>query len=730
MYLRFRHCPYFDQHLESIAAPQWSLTRPALTLAFHEVTPRAWSIDCAAIRDVYTGERQTGAAPKTQNGIDMAIVEMEKMLDGLARNSVTWFSDHALGIPYSSLKGIIYPRPPYKQFIIKKRDGSARVIAEPRERLKEIQEKVLAFLTVRCGSFKPAVHGFVPKHSILTNAQVHCSPKIHHVFNIDLKDFFPSITFFRVRGVLRKHPFNFSHEVATVIAHICTLDGTLPQGAPTSPFLSNLVCRSMDRDLTDLARRNLARYTRYADDITFSFPIRKASRLPAAVCVVDDDGGLHVGIELHDLITNKHHFTINQEKTRLSDRGRRMEVTGLTINRFPNVPRIFIDRIRGALHAWEKFGYEAANKLWNDRVINAVSSAYEKKPWKRQTRRGKIPELKNVLWGKLLYLRMVRGKDDMIYTRLAERFNSAVLATHAVGTFSAPKLPVQPVVRDKATALDACFVAEWLGDFSSDCVGKEGTAFVYRELNLLVTCDHVFEAVATINEHKFDTDYDAPEILNKTLSLIHPATKQRWPAKILYRNKQMDLALLAFDDPVPPHRYFPAVDNPIEQGAKGILIGYPAWKQWNLPDFNDQQVLNRTSPHAGMNSFTITGAGTIRPGNSGGPFTDDHFRVAGMAQRGAYMGVGHDECLCFQIVDDLISKYKASLIKPVPNTPLANTIDTSAVAEHKTPTAPAPIAPTTEATKIADETATPSASDPAMISSTPTTPTVQLPPPT
>ena len=60
-----------------------------------------------------------------------------------------------------------------------------------------------------------------------------------------------------------------------------------------------------------------------------------------------------------------------------------------------------------------------------------------------------------------------------------------------------------------------------------------------------------------------------------------------------------------------------------------ILIGYPAWKQWNLPDFNDQQVLNRTTPHAGMDSFAISGAGSIRPGNSGGPFTVDNFRVAG-----------------------------------------------------------------------------------------------------
>ncbi|WP_197531844.1 reverse transcriptase domain-containing protein [Aromatoleum aromaticum] len=604
-------------------------------------------------------------------------------------------------MPYDSLKAIIYPRPPYKSFTIKKRDGSDRTIFEPRKRLKVIQLKVLDFLQKRSTPLKPAVHGFVAKRSILTNAQVHCSPKNHHIFNIDLEDFFPSITFYRVRGVLLHHPFKFSHEVATVIAHICTLDKTLPQGAPTSPFLSNLVCRTLDRDLTELARRCLARYSRYADDITFSFRTRKTIKLPAAICSVDSDGDTVIGTELHDIIVNQHHFKINSAKTRLCDRNRRMEVTGLTINQFPNVPRVFIDRIRGALIAWESHGYAAANKVWNERVTAARSGAYEKKPWKRQTRRGQVPDLKNVLWGKLLYLRMVRGKDDLIYTRLAERYNSAVLITAATGTFTAPKLPVEPVVRDKETARDACFVVEWMGDYDEPGVGTEvpisqGTAFVYRELNLLVTCNHVLEW-QNGEEGKFlaQIDYESPFLSDKALKLIQPGTKKSWDAKILYRNEQMDFALLAFEDP-PQHRYFSAMDNPIEPGAKGFLIGYPAWKQWNLADVNSQTVLNRTSPHAGMNSFTITGAGSIRPGNSGGPFTDDRFRVAGMAQRGAYMGDGHDENLCIEIIDELIAAYKASLVAPavlVPAASAAAPASPATAAPSAKPTAPPP-APT------------------------------------
>ncbi len=629
---------------------------------------------------------------------------MDQIIEALVRSSPSFFSRRVLGMSYDHLKAIVYPRPSYQSFTIKKRDGTDRTIHEPRKPLKIIQVKVLAFLKERSSPLKPAVHGFVAKRSILTNALVHCSPKTKHVFNVDLEDFFPSITFYRVRGVLLHHPFNFSHQVATVIAHICTLDNVLPQGAPTSPFLSNLVCRTMDRDLTDLARRSMARYSRYADDITFSFRVSKTLKLPAAVCSVNGDGDLAIGTELHDIIVNKHHFKINSAKTRLSDRTRRMEVTGLTINRFPNVPRVFIDRIRGALNAWEKHGYDQADKAWQARITAAATGAYEKKPWKRQIRTGKAPALKNVLWGKLLYLRMVRGKDDLIYTRLAERYNAAAAATTAAGSFSAPTLPVEPVVRDKETALDACFVVDWYGDYKHPALGDEmpmaqGTAFVYRELGLIITCNHVFEWEGQVGKVDTVIDYESPYLTNKILQLIQPGTKKSWPAKVLFRDKPMDFAILAFAEEPPQHRYFSAMDTPIEPGAQGVLIGYPAWKQWTLPDFNDQKVLNRTSPHAGMNSFTITGAGSIRPGNSGGPFTDDRFRVAGMAQRGAYMGSGHDESLCFEIIDDLIAKYKASLVPPPaaisvpPAAPVIGSGAPPATPPASIPVLPAPPAP-------------------------------------
>lgn len=595
------------------------------------------------------------------------MAQIDVVQDGLEqllmRIDVKYASLQVLGIPYDELKALIYPHPPYKHFIVTKRDGSPRALAEPMLPLKLLQQRALAHLKSSVSPFRAVVHGFVEGRSILTNARQHCLPTQHQILNLDLEDFFPSISFYRVRGVLQAHPFYFSHEVATVFAHLCTLNGSLPQGAPTSPFFANLVCRGLDRDLTNLARRYRAIYTRYADDITLSFNIRSAERLPVAICSAHD-GQVSIGKELSDIII-EHSFKINENKTRLRGRFQRMEVTGLTVNKFPNVRRRFVDKIRGALNAWEKYGYEAAAAEWERRAVDP-SISYESKPWKRQTRIKKIAGLKNVIWGKLLYLRMIRGGDDILYARLADRYNAAVKSRSAAGDFAAPLLPVEQVIRSSRDVDEGVFVLEWSGDYKSgsleDMVSGQGTAFAYKEANLLVTCDHVLWADVKIGNFAGRVDYLAPEVHSKTLQLVQPKTRRSWPAKVLFRDKQLDITLIAFDmDEPPPHRYFRAVDNPIQAGSSGFLIGFPNYQNGKLPNVLADRVLNRTMPNRGMNSFTIENAASIRPGNSGGPFTSDSFRVAGVAQRGAYMGVGDDECLCFTIVDSIVSRWKETL---------------------------------------------------------------------
>src|SRR5690606_21971561 len=143
-----------------------------------------------------------------------------------------------------------------------------RKILAPDDKLKTLQSRIAGLLSKLYEPRKPA-KAFIEGRSIVDNAAAHCRKSF--VFNVDIKDFFPSITFGRVRGLLISKPYSLSAETATVIAHLSTVSGVLPQGSPCSPVISNMICSSLDRELHSLARKYRATYTRYADDITFSF---------------------------------------------------------------------------------------------------------------------------------------------------------------------------------------------------------------------------------------------------------------------------------------------------------------------------------------------------------------------------------------------------------------------------------------------------------------------------
>ncbi|WP_412770674.1 reverse transcriptase domain-containing protein, partial [Ralstonia solanacearum] len=575
----------------------------------------------------------------------------------LQKTQVNSFSSAILGAPYATVQGILYPRPPYRSFELAKRSGGIRVIREPRKRLKLLQLKALEDLEQRAGRPKPCAHGFVKDRSIVTNARKHLERKPHFLLNLDLEKFFPSINFFRVRGVLKKPPFGFSHEVATVLAQMCVLDNELPQGAPTSPFLSNEICRGLDRDLMALARRHRATYTRYADDITFSFSTPNATSLPANICTFD--GGLvTLGQELISIITS-HSFQIHPTKTRMSTRRRRMEVTGVVINEFPNVKRVFIDRIRGALHAWDRYGYDLAQKAWANRVQAGASTAYEKRPWKRQTRSGNPPELKNVLWGKLLFVRMVRGADDAIYTRLAEKYNHLIQRERGTKPdFAASSLPVEAIVRNAEDAERAVFVVEWSGDYlptgttEATMAYGQGTAFAYKKKDRLITCDHVFTARCEIAGASVDVDIQSKDLREVSLEAHDPATGNRWPLRIVHRDAPRDLAILQFEGEPAAQRFFSGMDAPINRHAPGHLIGFPNWSPGRRANVEPAIVTNRFRRSA-LQRVEINQL--IRKGNSGGPYVDELFRVAGVAQKGATQDDGNNECLCVAELDAWIN---------------------------------------------------------------------------
>lgn len=229
----------------------------------------------------------------------------------------------------------------YKTFDIAKKSGGMRQICAPIKSVKSLQRK-LADRLEQCITFieqaterkNPSSHGFRRGKSILTNAAVHRNRR--YVFNVDLEDFFPSISGKRIRGLLIKDKrFGFHENVATTIAHIACCDGKLPQGSPCSPVISNMIAAILDFHLSRLARDNGCVYTRYADDITFS---TNKKEFPPAIAARSDPNGQdwQVGRKLQGLI-KKSGFSVNSEKTRMQYRTSRQQVTGLVVNKKVNV---------------------------------------------------------------------------------------------------------------------------------------------------------------------------------------------------------------------------------------------------------------------------------------------------------------------------------------------------------------------------------------------------------
>jgi len=284
----------------------------------------------------------------------------------------------------------------YIHFEIPKKSGGVRNISSPDRFLKKIQRR-LAFALEVLFTPKPSANGFVPGRSIVTNAKSHIGRK--YVYNIDIKDFFPTIHYGRIKAVLQLHPIKASAEMAHLIAHISCYKGVLPQGSPLSPMITNIVCQSLDYHLVKLAKHYRCFYSRYADDITFSSNknIFKKDKF------------------LNDLntIISKQGFNVNEKKTRLQKHTQRQEVTGIIVNQKPNLKRDYVKKVRAMLYNWEHKGLD-----------HCQAKLEQQYPKERGFIRNKTtPPFENVLHGKILFLGMVRGKEDECFRRFDAKFN-------------------------------------------------------------------------------------------------------------------------------------------------------------------------------------------------------------------------------------------------------------------------------------------------------------------
>lgn len=402
-----------------------------------------------------------------------------------------------LEVPLKTLNFLLFSKhapQEYVRFDISKRSAGLRAISAPVDSLKIVQHKLNQVLGA---VYKPksAVHGFAAGKSILSNAIVHC--QCRYVLNVDLADFFPSINFGRVRGMFMAVPYGRNETVATLLAQICCHENQLPQGAPTSPIISNMICGKLDSHLTKLGLKFKARYTRYADDISLS---TNAKLFPRPLAYFDDEEHgrqIRLGVELERVIV-ENGFRPRLEKLRLQFRNQRQKVTGLIVNSRPNVTRKTVNQARSMLHSWSVKGLRNAEDIFR--------ACYDVKH-----RLNPGPSFKRVVKGKIDYIGFIKGRDSTVHSQLLWEY-ARLDRQFACKTIIAGENAGLRVIREAIWVIQSED-----GDYS------QGTGFFVSGVGL-VTCWHVLR----------DDTY-----------AFHPnCANERFPAKIVAADERLDLAVL------------------------------------------------------------------------------------------------------------------------------------------------------------------------------------------
>lgn len=233
-------------------------------------------------------------------------------------------------------KATLYTQNFYRDFEIQKSNGKKRLISEPLPSLKEIQLWILKNILYKV-PVSPFAKAYKPNTRLIENLKFH--KKQPKVLTVDLENFFPSIKINAIEKIFTK--LGYSRLVSKMLSRLCTRDGALPQGAPTSPYLSNLLFKASDELIADFCRERKIRYTRYADDLSFSGDFNEKELLDKVTETIE-----------------KLHFKINTEKTRLMTPNTRQVVTGIVVNEKPQVVFHKRNALRQALYYIKKFGID------------------------------------------------------------------------------------------------------------------------------------------------------------------------------------------------------------------------------------------------------------------------------------------------------------------------------------------------------------------------------------
>lgn len=240
----------------------------------------------------------------------------------------------------------------YREFIILKKNGEPRLISEPLPNLKVVQRWILDEILTNIETSKYA-KAYKKNISIKDNARFHRGQK--KLLTVDISNYFGSISFARVLGFFKE--IGYSKAVSTLLAGLCALEGSLPQGSPTSPALSNLITRNLDKRISSYAKKNNIRYTRYADDITLSGDFNEGSVINFLEYVLKSEG-----------------FEINESKTRVRLSTQQQEVTGIIVNEKLQTSKSYRKDFRKNIYYIKKYGLNS--HLEHEKLENKKNYLY------------------------------------------------------------------------------------------------------------------------------------------------------------------------------------------------------------------------------------------------------------------------------------------------------------------------------------------------------------------
>lgn len=477
----------------------------------------------------------------------------------------------------------------YKEFTVKTKNKERKIHA-PNKRLKNIQNKLKSEFE---NIYRPrvSIFGFIKNRNTIKNAEKHLDKR--YIFNLDLKDYFPSISRKRIYYLLRKDPFLFNDEVAKILSKLICFGDQLPQGSPCSPIVSNMISYRMDGQLTKLAKKYNATYTRYVDDISFSFTNRFKA-LPKTI-ITHNEGELSIGNELNQLIENNG-FTINENKVRLGKKSNRMEVTGITVNEKLNVPRKYIKKIRTLFHLIDHYGYDKANEIFSH--------------FKRTRASKHPPKIEYALHGMLTYLGSVIGKCAPVYYKFAIKFNNYNF--NCTLPFEKPlELQMQ----------DSLWVVECIDD-DANCF--QGTAFSITP-SLIATAAHV-----VLNDK--GSPFSEIEVYKTT------DTSSKYTLEVINFDIYADIALCKISNVFHDDSFIQAsVSNDLTHKSALQLLGFPSYRQPQSSAHTSSCHLTFETERDNKKFFSINTP--IIGGNSGGPIIDSDYKLLGIASKG-YHGYG------------------------------------------------------------------------------------------